>query len=721
MSRNDNAKVSSTLPLFGRSGWGVRLLLGLILLLVIFVSCQSEIASEAGGLATVSFSLPDSTATRAQVAMAAGTTLRVVAYLRTDGNGAPEANRRGECTFKIESNGTLSLCAVNADGTVNAGGTPPKAMLLAPGKYNFITFSPALPVYHTSTNPMIAVNQGVDFSSAYTSQQTIVAGVNNIALWGMTRKCAQLKLKTDRYASLSGSITKIRVQNITLEEMTDEPVWVTGTGMLNMTGNTYTNTITVPGTDFSVLTGHQDYQQTAVVNILPFPARNFRIRASVLYNNDTTPTVLETTVNNTAFVAGTSTYLILYFGYNHIEVVAQDKWTDAPDTEGNFGVTNLTASLGNKTANCYIVNDNASSNYCFNVTKRGNGYESTVDANVAGINYNTLPALSTATSARVIWQTGNSATDLVVDPASVILKNGWVYFTTTGKVNEGNAVIGIFASNSDTAPCIWSWHIWKLNGATPAAVTCTKTPSPSTASPTFKMMALNLGAYNNNQGDPKSIGLYYQWGRKDPFPGPAQFADVELNNIYGKWNNYGAIGIWNGQYNAQIAETTSTIGTEAWAVKYPTTFIISPESSDWMFTQNNYLWGNPWVAAGSVEGFNGSQGIKSIYDPCPVGYRVPPQDTWNKQTGNGVFQNNGIIMNSVSTGIWFPAAGSRHYTSGTLWKLDRDTEGTYLSSSAYDTWLAIAASLMTFRGDGVVMPKYVSARATGFSVRCTAE
>ena len=364
-------------------------------------------------------------------------------------------------------------------------------------------------------------------------------------------------------------------------------------------------------------------------------------------------------------------------------------------------------------ANCFIVTTPGT--YVFDATVRGNGYESTTDPNVSGINYATLPDLGTATEARVIWQTGTSATDLVVAPASVKLNSGKVSFTM-GAATEGNAVIGIFASSAAGAPCLWSWHIWRLNGSAPGAVTGSKTPSPSSASPTVTMMDRNLGAYNNTEGDVGSIGLLYQWGRKDPFPGPAGFNTTEPGNIYGSWNNNGTTGTWNGAYSKQTV-AYSTGGTETWAVKYPTTFITYNSSTgDWMSTKNDNLWGTPWNATGSVGSYNGNQGTKSIYDPCPIGYRVPPQDTWSKQTGKGTFRNKGIILDSFHSSLWFPAAGRRISDSGQLSNVS--SLGYYWSSSRCDTKYG---SYLNFSNGGGVAPRNNEDRACGFSVRCVAE
>ena len=361
-------------------------------------------------------------------------------------------------------------------------------------------------------------------------------------------------------------------------------------------------------------------------------------------------------------------------------------------------------------ANCYIVTSPGT--YTFDATVRGNGDES-----VAGIDYSTLPDLTTATEARVIWQTGTSTTDLVVAPASVKLNGGKVSFTT-GSATEGNAVIGIFASTAAGAPCLWSWHIWRLNGSAPGAVTGSKISVTTGADVDVVMMDRNLGAYNNTKGDNEAIGLLYQWGRKDPFPGPKEYTTTNRTDIYGTYNVGGTTGTWYGDYDIKTVTTSASVGTELYATQYPTAYIIGTNANgsyDWYWgsTRNDNLWGTPWKD--SAVSYNKNQGTKSIYDPCPIGYRVPPQDTWNKQTGNGSLSNNGIILGSFHASLWFPAAGLRNPTNGVL---DYSGEGYYWSSSRYD---ATNGGGMYFYSNGRVWPQNRGNRAIGMSVRCVSE
>ncbi len=54
----------------------------------------------------------------------------------------------------------------------------------------------------------------------------------------------------------------------------------------------------------------------------------------------------------------------------------------------------------------------------------------------------------------------------------------------------------------------WSWHIWR-----------TDAPAEKEAAAGCTILDRNLGATSVTPGDVSSYGLYYQWGRKDPFVG----------------------------------------------------------------------------------------------------------------------------------------------------------------------------------------------------------
>ena len=290
--------------------------------------------------------------------------------------------------------------------------------------------------------------------------------------------------------------------------------------------------------------------------------------------------------------------------------VATEKRIIAPDyAEG----TDLSAA---GTANSYIA-PRMQEIYLFDATVQGNGRATT------GI----TPQKLKGTSVRLIWQTGTAERAVVCD----VGYNGSRISFRTGTAIGGNALIGLFDKDGD---CIWSWHIWATNGA----LTTHVYPSG------YVFMDRNLGAENLDPGDPASRGLYYQWGRKDPFPYDLAAFD------YGE-------GFAFGTYYGEDSSTA----TVAWAAAHPATLLgraADPSDpaqrlSSWLGQPSPNLWGNA-----STGGRPTTAGAKSIYDPCPPGWRVPPPEAWTlEQTTVSSTIEGGCYLYTGSVWPYYPMRG----------------------------------------------------------------
>lgn len=341
------------------------------------------------------------------------------------------------------------------------------------------------------------------------------------------------------------------------------------------------------------------------------------------------------------------------------------------DIEG--GVEDLSA---NGTANSYIVSK--SGTYKFSTVK-GNSSES----------------VGAVSSAEVLWETfGTDVTPNVGDLVkNVKYADGAISFDTPSAFKEGNAVI---AAKDADGNILWSWHIW-LTDQPQGQVYYNNAGI---------MMDRNLGATSATPGDVGALGLLYQWGRKDPFLGSSSISSaIEAKST----------GTWPSAVSSNLAN-----GTIEYATAYPTTFITYNSSNyDWYYTGSSTTDNTRWTT---------STATKSIYDPCPSGWRVPDggnNGIWSKALGSS--SSFGDVFDDTNKGknfsgkfgsdqtIWYPASGSRDFNVGSLYNVGYG--GLYWSASPSGYF----AYCLGFNSNGNVGPSNHDGRAFGHSVRCLQE
>ena len=253
-----------------------------------------------------------------------------------------------------------------------------------------------------------------------------------------------------------------------------------------------------------------------------------------------------------------------------------------------------------------------------------------------GYGYHTSSTSITPVTADIIWQDN---TDVVMD---VHLDGNMIKFSSIGR--KGNALL---AAKDESGKILWSWHIW-----------ATDQPQEQTYENykgSFTMLDRNIGATRADRGTGEQwrdgAGLPFQWGRKDPF-------------AYGNYTNV----------NTQF--------TVAESIQNPTTF-----------AHGNSQWAKNW----SSEFWNEDK--KTIYDPCPAGYRVPVMDVWAGFTLNGenadrldninftgqTFDKGWYFYRNNNESTWYPVTkridywGS-HYTheeEGYLWSANNEGYSSY--------------------------------------------
>lgn len=274
------------------------------------------------------------------------------------------------------------------------------------------------------------------------------------------------------------------------------------------------------------------------------------------------------------------------------------------------------------TANCYTFSGEALRS--FDATVQGNGRATK----------NIVPRKIVAgAKAVVLWHTDTSS-----PVKQVCYRDGRIYFVTVAGGTGANAVIGLLDAGGAV---LWSWNIWR-------------TADPDANAQTYPdgrtFMDRNLGSTgartSNGEAVVSGYGLYYQWGRKDPFIYPNRYCEARpcIDAFYAE-----------GFGPQQTSFSSAT--TPDWAAAHPTTFINGSELwHDWLSRPNKNLWGNPATTVYDT----GGKSVKTIYDPCPPGWKVPDEGAWTDDAFY-ITDFNGVgymfLATSSLNKYYYPAGG----------------------------------------------------------------
>ncbi len=294
-----------------------------------------------------------------------------------------------------------------------------------------------------------------------------------------------------------------------------------------------------------------------------------------------------------------------------------------------------------ETANCYIVS--TADSYKFRATIKGNGM-----ADLSGISAMT-PSVA---SADLLWATFGTdtapASNELIRNVRYNSSDGYVYFDTGETFKEGNALIAVRDASRNI---LWSWHIWFESDN---LLQLAQTYPTSNA----VMMDRNLGATRTeySQYNFLDAGLLYEWGRKDPFPNKAR---IMLNG----------------------SPTFVDAGIRGQAITLGGLDIAGTAANPTM------------VSSGGISGATWDSDDKTIFDPCPPGWKVPAPSVFSGVTNTATWTSGqGGTINLGNATAWFPAAGS--YGHGHLQHFNQGS-GTYLytTTSVYSKSFDITSGI----------------------------
>lgn len=342
---------------------------------------------------------------------------------------------------------------------------------------------------------------------------------------------------------------------------------------------------------------------------------------------------------------------------------------------------------------------------------------------------NVQNASNPATQASIVWMDQQALIDglSVTNDGNKSFVN---FHVSAANIKNGNAVIAV---KSADGTIMWSWHLWFDHSDALSTIACTnhegdnfkvtknilgytlyKWKSTSYESPRVARMKIEQevgngakkSAYITITQSPYAEREYstalYQFGRKDAFPG--------TNTLYE------STFVENGGNNISIVN----------AIQNPGTFYT--DGNKW---GTEYRYFNLWSMQTTSQTDASKTLVKTVYDPCPVGFSMPPLKTFSGVTTTGKTNTNNKDINALGdwdqgwhfyakdssspSTVYYPAIGSRTANAGNLYGVK--SRGYY--------WVGVPSS--TSAGNNldirntIVIPANNLNRAVGCSIRPVAQ
>ena len=345
--------------------------------------------------------------------------------------------------------------------------------------------------------------------------------------------------------------------------------------------------------------------------------------------------------------------------------------------------------------------------------------------------------------AKIVW---SDEKDLVTSPTIAHDASGDGYLDFEVKatdIKSGNAVVAVTKGGT----VVWSWHLWfapksalnkievtnhqgvKYNfteetlGWKPKGEVTTYN-APRTVKVKVEQTIANGGTKQftvinitqNNGGKKEGIATLYQFGRKDALPGTDTFYPT---NSYSFDNTTGGRSL-------------------GYAIQHPENMFIYAQTGTYYYDWCNATYYNLWSADNTTTGFNDNAVVKTVYDPCPVGFKMPASNAFTGFTSNGQYQSGAANINANGTAdswdkfsaayghnfytngsktatIFFPASGFRNDSGGSLFNVGY--YGYFWSAVPFNT----SNGCFLYFDWSSVSPQYGNYRSYGFAARPVSE
>lgn len=406
-----------------------------------------------------------------------------------------------------------------------------------------------------------------------------------------------------------------------------------------------------------------------------------------------------------------------------------------PDINSTSGHScyNLANSTGadniENTANCYVIN--APGHYSLplvygNAIKNGATNEAAYISTLSATTANKRRALlhftnhlgneitdpyiynnagCTPGAARLVWEDRlNIVRNITLSDDGTRL----IFDIPASSIRQGNALVGVCDSDGNV---MWSWHLWLTDlvpadewvqfadGSTNYSITThnlgrifagdvtrfegqevtvrfTQTDLPDGNTPLTATLRLTQGSNTTTTPD---FCPYFQWGRKDPIISSVnEYYDSNRQEV--KNENIPTMDVGNNHLHIL-----------SMGIQHPECFFTG---TDDVVRRISPFYLNLWNIDNLVSNPNSvmADNVKSIYDPSPVGMKVPVGNSYKVLADNyspATYDTSlrGVVVNLAGGAtLYFPAFGYR------------DNKGTdYAIDGSGNNWSAVAGSATTAR------------------------